>query len=155
MIDKLIVLANKLDKVGLSKEADLLDDVLKIASQFEDEITEDEIQQTEKEKEQARAAGIESEYPVYREEDDDLLMDAQLGDNPKMLISLRGKTYVDDDGNVYAEDADILFITEDAAKDLEEAESPLDVSRSIMSPGQRSYLVSDRKKEILDLFKKL
>ena len=149
MIDNLIVLANKLDKVGLSKEADLLDDVLKIASQFEDEI-----EQTEKEKEQARAAGIESEYPVYNKEDEDLLMDAPLGDNPKMLISLRGKTYVDDDGNVYAEDADILFITEDAAKDLEEAESPLDVSSSIMSPGQRSYLVSDRKKEIMDLLKK-
>ena len=41
MIENLINLANKLDSMGFRKEADILDGVLKIASNFDDEVTEE------------------------------------------------------------------------------------------------------------------
>ncbi|MDB2481683.1 hypothetical protein N9W84_00790 [bacterium] len=154
MIKSLINLANKLDGLGFKKEADILDGVLKIASNFDDEVTEEEIKKTEEEMEEARSMGIESEPPVSKDDSKEL-MDAPLGDNPKMLFSLEGKTYIDDDGKVYAENADVYLISEDAVERLENAKDSDDVHRAINHPGLRVHSTSDRKEEILDLFKKL
>ena len=147
MLYNLINLANKLDKMGFAKEADLLDNILKIASNIEDEIKKD--------MEEARSAGIESEYPVYKGNDLERL-EQGLGDNPKMLFSLEGKTYIDDNGKIYAEDADVYLISEDAVERLENAKDSDDVDRAINNdPGLRVHSISERKEEILDLFKKL
>jgi hypothetical protein len=113
---------------------------------------EDEIK---KDMEEARSAGIESEYPVYTGNDSEYLEQGP-GDNAKMLFSLEGKTYIDDNGKIYAEDADVYLISEDAVERLEKAKDSDDVDRAINNdPGLRVHSISDRKEEILDLFKKL
>jgi hypothetical protein len=150
MIENLINLANKLDNMGFRKEADILDGALKIASNFDDEVTEEEIKKTEEEMEEARQMGIESEAPVFKEEPD-----APLGDDPKMLFSLEGKTYIDDDGKIYAEDVGTYLLSEDAKEKLESAKDSDDVSRAINHPGLRYGLASERSKEIMEIFRKL
>lgn len=151
MIKSLINLANKLDNLGFKKEADILDGVLKIASNFDDEVTEEEIK---KDMEEARSAGIESEPPVFRDDSKEL-MDAPLGGEPKMLFSLEGKTYIDDDGKIYAEDVEVYLLSEDAKERLENAKDSDDVSRAINYPGVRISSASERSKELMDIFSKL